>query len=185
MQSGYIGKIKSIRAAAYWVTSCRASAHPRFHCSHDFNYDMWLHCPARPYNKQRGIYHFRWFWDYPADIPTRRTKSISCSGHERQRTGTPLLPLAGASVQEAGETPGLQDVFHPGFTTPIPSESSAGAAPVRARVLRHERQPARQPLASRSPDMKANPANSIPVSGQPAGGPERSTVKLSPGWPPS
>ena len=31
----------------------------------DFDYDMWLGpAPARPYNPQRGIYHFRWFWDY-------------------------------------------------------------------------------------------------------------------------
>ena len=29
------------------------------------DYDMWLGpAPERPYNPHRGLYHFRWFWDY-------------------------------------------------------------------------------------------------------------------------
>jgi predicted dehydrogenase len=31
----------------------------------DLDWDMWLGpAPARPYNSNRAIYHFRWFWDY-------------------------------------------------------------------------------------------------------------------------
>jgi predicted dehydrogenase len=31
----------------------------------ELNWDMWLGpAPRRPYNPNRGIYHFRWFWDY-------------------------------------------------------------------------------------------------------------------------
>ena len=30
-----------------------------------FDYDMWLGTGAqRPYQAHRGLYHFRWFWDY-------------------------------------------------------------------------------------------------------------------------
>jgi hypothetical protein len=30
----------------------------------DFDYNMWLGpAPERPYNKMRGLYHFRWYWD--------------------------------------------------------------------------------------------------------------------------
>jgi hypothetical protein len=29
------------------------------------DYDLWLGpAPARPYSPHRGLYHFRWFWDY-------------------------------------------------------------------------------------------------------------------------
>jgi len=31
----------------------------------ELDYDMWLGpAPKRPYNPNRSIYHFRWFWDY-------------------------------------------------------------------------------------------------------------------------
>ena len=31
----------------------------------DLDYDLWLGpAPKRPYNPNRSIYHFRWFWDY-------------------------------------------------------------------------------------------------------------------------
>jgi predicted dehydrogenase len=31
----------------------------------DLDYDMWLGpAPKRPYNPNRSLYHFRWFWDY-------------------------------------------------------------------------------------------------------------------------
>ena len=29
------------------------------------DYDLWLGpAPKRPYNPNRSLYHFRWFWDY-------------------------------------------------------------------------------------------------------------------------
>ena len=36
-----------------------------------FDYDMWLGpAPQRPYNRNRAIYNFRWFWDYSGGILT-------------------------------------------------------------------------------------------------------------------
>jgi len=31
----------------------------------DFDYELWLGpAPKKPYQAHRGLYHFRWFWDY-------------------------------------------------------------------------------------------------------------------------
>jgi predicted dehydrogenase len=36
-----------------------------------FDWDWWLGpAPKRPYNRNRGIYNFRWFWDYSGGILT-------------------------------------------------------------------------------------------------------------------
>src|SRR5918999_5129238 len=65
IQNGGIGELVSVQ-----VTNFRNVA-PGFGNPQDqppppdFDYDMWLGpAPQRPYNPNRGIYHFRWFWDY-------------------------------------------------------------------------------------------------------------------------
>jgi predicted dehydrogenase len=65
MQSGYIGKIMSVRFGSSRNISPGFMVPPDSAAPADFDYDMWLGpAPQRPYNKMRGIYHFRWFWDY-------------------------------------------------------------------------------------------------------------------------
>jgi len=65
MQSGYIGKIMSVRFGSSRNISPGFIVPPDSAAPADFDYDMWLGpAPQRPYNKMRGIYHFRWFWDY-------------------------------------------------------------------------------------------------------------------------
>ncbi|MGA3095928.1 MAG: Gfo/Idh/MocA family oxidoreductase [Bryobacteraceae bacterium] len=65
MQSGYIGKIMSVRFASSRNISPGFMVPPDSQAPAYFDYDMWLGpAPQRPYNKMRGIYHFRWFWDY-------------------------------------------------------------------------------------------------------------------------
>jgi predicted dehydrogenase len=65
IQNGGIGELVSVQ-----LTNFRNVA-PGFGNPADqepptgFDYDMWLGpAPQRPYNPNRGIYHFRWFWDY-------------------------------------------------------------------------------------------------------------------------
>jgi predicted dehydrogenase len=65
MQAGYIGKIMSVRFGSSRNISPGFIVPPDSAAPADFDYDMWLGpAPQRPYNKMRGIYHFRWFWDY-------------------------------------------------------------------------------------------------------------------------
>jgi len=65
IRGGHIGKVTSVR-----MTATR-NVHPGFGNPADsdppagFDYDQWLGpAPARKYNPNRGLYHFRWFWDY-------------------------------------------------------------------------------------------------------------------------
>ena len=82
---------------------------------HDFDYNMWLGpAPERPYNKMRGLYHFRWFWDYSGGQMT------NLGAHEidiiqwimRQKGPTAVSSSGGRfALQEAGETPDTQDAL--------------------------------------------------------------------------
>ncbi|HYZ85962.1 MAG TPA: Gfo/Idh/MocA family oxidoreductase, partial [Bryobacteraceae bacterium] len=65
IRSGYIGKVTSVRMGSFRNILPGFGAPPDAAAPSDFNYDMWLGpAPKRPYNPKRGIYHFRWFWDY-------------------------------------------------------------------------------------------------------------------------
>src|SRR5437588_7083625 len=77
--------------------------------------------PRRPYNPNRGIYHFRWFWDYSGGQMTNL-------GHHALDIVHWYLPVLGPlsvtsiggrfSLQDNGETPDTQDALieYPGFT---------------------------------------------------------------------
>ena len=65
IESGTLGKIHSVRFASY------RNIYPGFGKTKvedppaNFDYDMWQGpAPKRPYQAHRGLYHFRWFWDY-------------------------------------------------------------------------------------------------------------------------
>ena len=161
------------------------SAAPR-----DFDYDMWLGpAPARPYNPQRGIYHFRWFWDYSGGQMTNLgAHEIDIMQWVMGVAGPTAVSSTGGrfAVQDIGETPDTQDALfeYPGFTTAYSfREASAGR---RAGAGLEFFGTKGSMTVSRAgfevfPDMKSNPANAIPVfQGQPAGGPERATVKPEP-----
>jgi predicted dehydrogenase len=62
---GRIGQVHAARSGSF------RNIYPGFGAPADasvpagFDYDMWLGpAPKRPFNPQRGIYHFRWYWDY-------------------------------------------------------------------------------------------------------------------------
>ena len=190
MQSGYIGQVMSIRAAAYRNIMPGFGSPPDTTAPHEFDYDMWLGpAPARPYNKQRGIYHFRWFWDYSGGQMTNLgAHEIDIMQWVMNVKGPSAVSSSGGrfAIKDLGETPDTQDAIfeYPGFTAAYGfREASAGR---RAGAGLEFFGTKGSLLISRSgfevfPDMKANPANSIPVfQGQPAGGPERVTAKPEP-----
>ena len=153
----------------------------------DFDYDMWLGpAPARPYNPQRGIYHFRWFWDYSGGQMTNLgAHEIDIMHWVMGVAGPTAVASTGGrfAVQDNGETPDTQDALfeYPGFTAAYSfREASAGR---RAGAGLEFFGTKGSMTVSRAgfevfPDMKSNPANAIPVfQGQPAGGPQRATVE--------
>ena len=190
LQSGYIGRIMSIRAASYRNIMPGFGIPADSPAPREFDYDMWLGpAPARPYNKMRGLYHFRWFWDYSGGQMTNLgAHEIDIMQWVMKVKGPTAVSSSGGrfAIKEAGETPDTQDALfeYPGFTTAYSfREASAGR---RAGTGLEFFGTKGSLMISRSgfevfPDMKSNPANAIPVfQGHPAGGPERVDVKPEP-----
>jgi predicted dehydrogenase len=71
VRSGKIGKVRQVRCTAYldWITDCGNP--PDSPPPTGVDYDMWLGpAAARPFNKNRFHFNFRWFWDYAGGLMT-------------------------------------------------------------------------------------------------------------------
>lgn len=194
LQSGYIGQIMSARAGSFRNVMPGFGSPADSPAPSDFDYDMWLGpAPKRPYNKMRGLYHFRWFWDYSGGQMT------NLGAHEIDIVQWVLKSSGPAAVSSSGgrfalegpaETSDTQDALfeYPGRTAEYGfREASAG----RRAGGTLEFFGTKGSLAiNRSgfeviPDLKMNPANEIPVfQGHPAGGPVRAQDKPEP-WIPA
>ncbi len=82
----------------------------------DFDYDLWLGpAPKRPFNPLRGLYHFRWFWDYSGGQMTNwGAHNIDIA---RWALGAEApISVAGCggryAVRDVGETPDVQEVVY-------------------------------------------------------------------------
>lgn len=65
IQEGHIGQIVSVRMHAFRNVMPGFGQPPDGPPPEGFDWDMFLGpAPWRPYNPNRGLYHFRWFWDY-------------------------------------------------------------------------------------------------------------------------
>ena len=65
VRSGRIGDVKTVRVGLPGVNWTKDALVPDGTPPAELDYDMWLGpAPARPYNKHRVHYYFRFFWDY-------------------------------------------------------------------------------------------------------------------------
>lgn len=66
VRSGYIGKVMAVRAFHIQNEWPKGIGNPpNEKPPADFDWEAWLGpAPAKPYNKNRTFYRFRWFWDY-------------------------------------------------------------------------------------------------------------------------
>src|SRR5437868_2004514 len=122
IQSGHIGKIVSVRMQSYRNIMPGFGPATDGPPPPDLDWNMFLGpAPERKYNSLRGLYHFRWFWDYSGGQMT------NLGQHSLDIVDWILGPLALKSVASfggrfaldgGGETPDTQDaVFDfPGFT---------------------------------------------------------------------
>jgi predicted dehydrogenase len=186
LEGGYIGRIMSIRAASYRNVMPGFGSPADAAAPHEFDYQMWLGpAPERPYNKLRGIYHFRWFWDYSGGQMTNLgAHEIDIMHWVMHSNGPAAVSSSGGrfALQGLGETPDTQDAIfeYPGFTTAYSlREASAGR---RAGTGLEFFGTNGSMTITRSgfevfPDAKSDPVNSIPMfqGRHPAGGPERNS----------
>jgi predicted dehydrogenase len=194
LREGYIGKILSIRMASYRNIMPGFGSPPDGSPPNDFDYEMWLGpAPKRPYNPQRGIYHFRWFWDYSGGQMTNlAAHSIDIAQWAMAVRGPKAVASFGGrfALPGPGETPDTQDAIfeYPGFTSIYSMREASAGRRESGGGLEFFGTKGSMSLSRGGfrvyPDMRINPENAIPVfSGQPAGGPKRVEAKPEP-WTP-
>jgi predicted dehydrogenase len=150
--------------------------------SRELDWDLWLGpAPARPYNPNRAIYHFRWFWDYSGGQMTNLGHHALdivhwCLGVKGPRSVT----SAGGrfSLQDNGETPDTQDVLfeYPGWTAVWShreaSRGPEGYAPLEFFGPRGSLAISRKGFTLTA-DRRVPPENTVPqfTGAHPVGGP--------------
>jgi len=71
VKSGKLGPIRLVRAWAYLDWKGETPAEPDGPVPEGVDYDLWLGpAPARPFNKNRFHFTFRWYWDYSGGLMT-------------------------------------------------------------------------------------------------------------------
>ena len=194
IQSGHIGKIVSVRMQSFRNIMPGFGQPPDSPPPAGFDWNMFLGpAPDRPYNPNRGLYHFRWFWDYSGGQMT------NLGQHSLDIVEWFLGPLVLKSVAsfggrfalaDNGETPDTQDaVFDfsgftfPGFTvTWSHREASQGESTGPGLVFygtKGSLSISRSGYAI-TPDRVIRPENAVPqfTDAQPVGGVARQSEPM-------
>jgi predicted dehydrogenase len=153
----------------------------------ELDYDMFLGpAPKRPYNPNRSIYHFRWFWDYSGGQATNLGQHSLDLVHWMLDVRAPksVYSLGGRwFLKDNCEVPDTQDVImeYPGLTVTCQyREATAGRGGLGMGGLTFFGTKGCLPI-SRSgfevhADPKVNPNNMVAgilgVKGHPVGGPQ-------------
>jgi len=161
----------------------------------ELDWDLWLGpAPARAYNPNRGIYHFRWIWDYAGgqmtnlgqhslDIVQWFTGAKAC--RSVYSTGGRLY------LKDNMETPDNQDVLidYPGFTgICVYREATQGRAGLGMGGVVFYGTKGMMSVGRSGyevfPDRKVNPFNTMAniLGGHPVGGPQMTPEPQNQVW---
>src|SRR5581483_4217273 len=113
VRNGHIGQVVAARASFYRNVMPGFGNPPDSAAPANFDYEMWLGpAPRRPYNPLRGIYHFRWFWDYSGGQMTNLgAHEIDIIQWYLDVKGPSAVSSIGGrfALEGEGETPDTQD----------------------------------------------------------------------------
>jgi predicted dehydrogenase len=182
IRDGHIGQVVAVRMWSYRNVMPGFGSPPDGDPPPGLDYDRWLGpAPKRPYNPNRSIYHFRWFWDYSGGQMTNLGQhSLDIVHWFLGATAPKAVTSAGGRValRDNGETPDTQDALfeYPDWTvTWSQRECSRGVAPAYGLEFCGTRGSL---MISRrgflvTPDPKIEAADAIPRFGgpPPVGGP--------------
>jgi predicted dehydrogenase len=191
IESGKLGKIHSIRIASYRNIYPGFGKTPVSEPPPGFDYDMWLGpAPKRPYTAHRGIYHFRWFWDYSGGQMTNLGAHTIDQVLYCMNVKAPLSVMSAGgrfALEDDGETPDLQDALwtFPNFTVNYAiREANAMRGDTAGRGIVFLGTKGSLLLAGNYevfPENQIDPVNDIPrFQGHPTGGPVYSNVQPKP-----
>jgi predicted dehydrogenase len=153
----------------------------------ELDYDMFLGpAPKRPYNPNRSIYHFRWFWDYSGGQATNLGQHALDLVHWFLGVKAPKSVYSSGGrwfLKDNCEVPDTQDVImeYPGFTVTCQyREATAGRGGLGMGGLTfygtHGCLPISRGGFELLPDPRVNPNNVVAgilgVKGHPVGGPQ-------------
>lgn len=186
IERGHIGKVQSVRMQSNRNIMPGFGSPPDQDPPPELDWNMFLGpAPERRYNPQRGIYHFRWFWDYSGGQMTNLAAHSVDIAHWYLAPKAPraVISIGGRfSLRDNGETPDTQDaIFDFGDWTANWSHREASAGQADSSGLTFYG-PKGSLTISRNgftvtADRKIEPANSVPqfAGAHPIGGPQRVT----------
>jgi len=200
IEAGTIGKVHSVRMAFYRNIYPGFGKTPVSDPPPGFDYDMWLGpAPKKPYQAHRGIYHFRWFWDYSGGQMTNLGAHLIDQIMWLMDVKGPSLVMSTGgryALDDDGDTPDLQDamwVFQsptggPGFVLNCAiREANQGRGEAATSGPLYVGTKGTMTLSGRytiQSEMKGDPVNDIPrFMGHPAGGPVYSNTRSEPWLP--
>jgi predicted dehydrogenase len=115
LNDGYLGRVQSVRMGAFRNINPGFGVPPEQDAPQALNYEMWLGpAPARKFAQHRGLYHFRWFWDYSGGQMTNLgAHEIDILQWARGVKGPSSVYSTGGRfvLKDDGETPDVQDAL--------------------------------------------------------------------------
>lgn len=116
VRSGKLGDVNLVKAWIYKGMGEPVPAQPDGVAPDYVDYDMWLGpAPARPFNKNRFHYDFRWFWDYAGGAMTDWGVHLLDFAVHGMKAGYPdsVAPGGGCFLnKEVIETPDIQQAIY-------------------------------------------------------------------------
>ncbi len=184
IQSGRIGKVHSVRMRSYRNIMPGFGRPADCEPPPELDWNAWLGpAPQRPYNPNRAIYHFRWFWDYSGGQMTNLAAHCLDAAHWLLDLKSPssVMSCGGRfALEDNGETPDTQDTLfeYPNCTISWSHrEASAGAdrRPAVELFGTHGSLAITRTGFTITPDRRIPPANAVPqfTGAHPVGGPQR------------
>ncbi len=182
IQGGHLGQVFSVRMQVYRNIMPGYGRPADQEPPRELDWNLWLGpAPARKYNPNRAIYHFRWFWDYSGGQMTNLGQHALDIAHWYLGAKGPrsVTSMGGRfCLQDNGETPDTQEALfeYPGWTA-VWSHREACKGPLSAAPLEFFGSYGSLAI-SRSgftvtPDRKVPPENTVPqfAGSHPVGGP--------------
>jgi predicted dehydrogenase len=123
VKGGKLGRIRLVRAWAYLDWKGEMPVVPDEPAPPGVDYDLWLGpAPARPFNRNRFHFQFRWFWDYSGGLMTDWGAHMIDIANWAMGIKAPSSAVSFGGKygypDDAMETPDTQQVVwaYPGFT---------------------------------------------------------------------
>ena len=185
LRNGAIGDIVSVQCNFFRNIMPGIGNPPDTKPPAELDWDMLLGpAPQRPYNPNRGIYHFRWFWDYSGGQMTNLGHhSLDIVHWIFDIKGPKAVSSSGGRfyLKDNGEVPDIQDAIieYPNFQAVVQfRECSAGPGSTSMGSLTFMGTKGTMTLGRDGfdiiADKKVNPINTFAkiIGGHPVGGPQ-------------